>query len=387
METVSQSKIGGINAKLQYGPMKVMRTPRSLDLAITGRCNLRCAYCSHFSSAGDVENDLSTAEWLQFFEELKRCGVMDVCLQGGEPFFRPDLKELINGIVRNRMRFSILSNGTLITEDMAAFLASSGRCNSVQVSIDGSIPTTHDAFRGEGNFLRALRGLNLLRKHGVVATVRVTIHKRNVSELDAIAHFLLDELGLPGFSTNSASYFGLCRKNTEQVQLTAGERSLAMAKLLELTERYSGRISAQAGPLAEARAWRDMEAALKRGEKGSPNGGFLTGCGGTMTKLAVRADGVMLPCVQLPEMELGVVNRDELQRVWQDHPELNRFRRRTKIPLTDFEFCRDCGYLNYCTGNCPAAAYAILRDPCHPSPDACYRRFKEDGGQLPRNLA
>jgi SynChlorMet cassette radical SAM/SPASM protein ScmE len=197
----------------------------------------------------------------------------------------------------------------------------------------------------------------------------------------------LEELGLPGFSTNSASYFGLCRKNTEQVQLTAAERSLAMAKLLELTDRYSGRISAQAGPLAEAKAWRDMEAAVKHGSKSFPNGGFLTGCGGTMTKLAVRADGVLLPCVQLPEMELGVANRDELQRVWQEHPELNRFRKRSKIPLTDFEFCRDCHYLNYCTGNCPAAAYALLRDPWRPSPDACYRKFKEDGGQLPRDQA
>ena len=118
--------------------MKLMKTPKSVDLEITNRCNLRCRYCSHFSSAGDVEKDLSTEEWLQFFEELNRCAVMEVCLQGGEPFIREDFRELVEGIVRNRMRFSILSNGTLITDDMAAFLASTGRCNSVQVSIDGS---------------------------------------------------------------------------------------------------------------------------------------------------------------------------------------------------------------------------------------------------------
>ncbi|MBI5249906.1 MAG: SynChlorMet cassette radical SAM/SPASM protein ScmE [Desulfomonile tiedjei] len=364
--------------------MKVMRTPRSLDLAITSHCNLRCAYCSHFSSAGDVGSDLSTEEWLQFFEELKRCGVMDVCLQGGEPFFRPDFKELISGIIRNRMRFSILSNGTLITEEMAAFLASSGRCDSVQVSIDGSIPTTHDAFRGEGNFIRALRGLKLLREQRVNASVRVTIHRRNVNELEEIARFLLEELEMPGFSTNSASYFGLCRKNTEQVQLTAEERSLAMEKLLKLTDKYHDRISAQAGPLAEARGWRDMEAALKSGELRSQGGGFLTGCGGPITKLAVRADGTMLPCIQLPEIELGVINRDSLKEIWQNNPELYRFRLRRKIPLSDFEFCRNCDYLNYCTGNCPAAASAILQDPWHPSPDACYKRFKESGGRLPK---
>ena len=57
------------------------------------------------------------------------------------------------------MRFDILSNGTLITDEMAAFLASTGRCDGIQVSIDGSIPMTHDVFRGEGNFLKAIRGI------------------------------------------------------------------------------------------------------------------------------------------------------------------------------------------------------------------------------------
>ncbi len=86
-------------------------------------CNLRCKYCSHFSGAGDVGRDLPAEEWLRFFEELNRCAVLNVTLQGGEPFCREDLEELIEGIVRNRMRFNILSNGTLITDEIAAFLA------------------------------------------------------------------------------------------------------------------------------------------------------------------------------------------------------------------------------------------------------------------------
>jgi len=121
--------------------MKVMKTPKTVDLEITNRCNLRCKYCSHFTSEGDVDQDLPTSEWLEFFEELNRCAVMDVCFQGGEPFIREDFKELVEGIVRNRMRFSVLSNGTLITDETAEFLASTGRCNSVQVSIDGSVET------------------------------------------------------------------------------------------------------------------------------------------------------------------------------------------------------------------------------------------------------
>ena len=183
--------------------MKLMKTPRSVDLSITNRCNLRCTYCSHFTGAGDVGQDLHKEEWLKFFEELNRCAVMNVTLQGGEPFCRKDLPGIIEGIVCNRMRFNILSNGTLINDEIAAFLASTGRCDGVQVSIDGSVPTTHDACRGEGNFLKAMQGIKSLQKYNVPVPVRVTIHKHNVRDLDNVAELLLEEIGLPSFSTLS----------------------------------------------------------------------------------------------------------------------------------------------------------------------------------------
>ncbi len=363
--------------------MKVMNTPRSVDLSITNKCNLRCKYCFHFTSEGDTGKDLPLEEWLTFLKELNDCAVMDVCLSGGEPFCRKDLKELIDGIVKNRMRFNILSNGTLITEEWAEFLHSTKRCNYVQVSIDGSIPITHDSFRGEGNFKRAIEGIKNLQKYNVSATVRVTIHKNNVHDLENIAKFLLEDIGLPSFSTNSASYMGLCRQYTDEIMLSPEERTLAMEKLLVLVEKYNGRISATAGPLAEGRAWLEME--KNRLEKKEPvsGRGFLTGCGGPMSKLAVRADGIIVPCSQIPGIELGMINKDSLTDIWQNHPALNKFRERREIPLDSFEYCKGCEYINYCTGSCPALAYSIFGKDEHPSPDACIKRFLEEGGKLP----
>lgn len=363
--------------------MKLMNTPRTLELAITNHCNLRCTYCSHFTSSGDVNQDLSLEEWLQFFEELNRCAVMSLTLEGGEPFCRQDLNELIKEIVRNRMRFSILSNGTLITDDIAAFLASTGRCDSVQVSIDGSAPITHDACRGEGNFLRAIQGIENLQKQHVPVSVRVTIHRQNVKDLEGIARLLLEEIGLPDFSTNAASFMGLCRQHADSVQLTVEERSFAMESLLKLNRKYKGRISAAAGPLAEGRDWLMMEKARREGRERIPGRGYLTGCGGPMSKIAVRADGVIVPCIQMSHIELGRINKDNLTEVWQNHPELKRLRERKNIPLSDFEFCRGCPYINYCTGSCPALAYTILGEDNHPSPDSCLRKFLEEGGKLP----
>lgn len=363
--------------------MKLISTPRSLDLEITNRCNLRCKYCSHFTSAGDVSGDLPKEEWLKFFEELNRCAVMDVCLSGGELFIREDIKELIEGVVRNRMRFSVLTNGTLVTDEISEFLVSTGRCNSVQVSIDGSIPMTHEVFRGKGTFAKALNGLKSLMKYNIPVTVRVTVHKYNIDDLEAVSKLLLEDIGIPGFSTNSASFMGLCRQNAEQVQLTAEDRSVAMEKLLMLSKKYNGRISAAAGPLAEASGWLEMEKARIEGRDPMPGRGCLTGCGGFFSKLAIRADGVMVPCGQMGHVELGRINKDDLKEVWQNHPELERLRSRRIIPLSDFEFCHDCEYINYCTGNCPALSYTILGVENHPSPDACLRQFLNDGGRLP----
>lgn len=363
--------------------MSIMKTPRTVEISVTQECNLRCRYCSHFSSDSDVKNDLPLDEWLMFFKELQRNSIINVILQGGEPFLRKDLHELIKGVVANRMRFSILSNGTLITEEDAERISATKRCNSVQISIDGSIPTTHDAYRGRGTFVLAMEGMKHLLKHSVSVSVRVTIHKKNVDDLENTARLLLEDVGLPSFSTNSASYMGLCRANAEQVQMDVSDRSRAMEILLKLREKYNGRINAAAGPLAEGERWLAMEGARCSGVEGFPGGGKLTGCGGVFKQLGVRADGVIVPCVLMPHIELGKINRDDLGDIWRNHPELNRLRERQNVPLESFAMCKGCEYIRYCTGSCPALAYTLTGDDFSPDPDACYRRFLKAGGKLP----
>ena len=361
---------------------RLMKTPKSVEIEITNYCNLRCLYCSHFSSPGEVNRDLSLDEWLQFFGELRDCAVMDVTLSGGEPFLRKDFREIIDGIVRNRMRYSILTNGTLITDELAGFIASTNRCNMIQISVDGSNAEVHDSCRGEGSFQKAIEGILHLTRHSIPVFPRVTIHKDNVKDLEAIAKLLLDDLGLAGFSTNSASHLGMCRNN-RSIQLSVEDRVKAMETLVRLTEKYGDRISALAGPLADARIWSMMEDARLKGVKQIAGRGALTGCRCYMEKIAVRADGIIIPCPHLGHIALGRINQDSLRNVWQHHPGLATLRDRINIPLKDFEFCRGCDYVQYCTGNCPGLAYTLLGKVNHPSPDACFRCFLSEGGKLP----
>lgn len=307
---------------------------------------------------------------------------MEVSIGGGEPFIREDIKYLIEGIVKNRMRFSVLSNGTLATEELASYIASTGRCNGIQISIDGATPDIHDLSRGHGNFDRAVRGTRVFLGAGIPVTVRVTINSHNVGNLEEIAALLFEDLGLPSFSTNSASLMGMCRDNNS-LQLSMGERQLAMETLLRLNKKYNGRISAQAGPLAEVRDWKRMEESRSNGLTVGKKGGYMRACGGVFSKMAVRADGVMVPCTQMSHIEMGRINRDGLKEVWHGHPELKRMRGRWDKGLNEFEFCRGCDYIPYCTGNCPAMAHALTGDDNQPSPDACYRKFLDAGGKLP----
>jgi len=373
----------GLKNKIEPAVSKVMRTPRKLDIEITASCNLRCRYCYFFNNPAVEYRDLPADEWLRFFDDLGSLGVMDVTLAGGEPFIREDLTALLEGLVRNRMRFTLLSNGALIDDEIAAFIARTGRCDCVQISVDGSCAAVHDTCRGRGAFNGAVRGIRTLQRHRVNVAVRVTIHRHNIDDLENIAHFLLEELGLPGFGTNSAGYLGTCRLNADDVMLTIAERQVAMATLLRLAEKYPDRISANAGPLAEGRAWRMMEEARAQNAPAFPNRGRLTACGCPSSKISVRADGAIVPCNMLNHIELGRINHDSLAEIWQNSPALNQLRNRHTIPLTDFKFCAGCSYIPYCTGSCPGLAYTITGKVDQPSPDACLRRFLEEGGTIP----
>ncbi len=102
-----------------------------------------------------------------------------------------------------------------------------------------------------------------------------------------------------------------------------------------------------------------------------------------MLRLGVRCDGVIVPCLLMSHLELGRINQDDLGEVWCHHPELTRLRERYLIPLSDFVFCKDCEYLPYCSGGCPAVAYTRTGQDSHPNPDQCLRRFLDEGGHLP----
>jgi SynChlorMet cassette radical SAM/SPASM protein ScmE len=363
---------------LTVPPPGLSRAPRELDLCVTGRCNLKCRYCFYADEMA-ASGDMPAARWHALFEELGRLGVQRVCLTGGEVFTRADLFELVDGVIANRMRYSMLTNGTLID---AAVIESFDvgrrrlRLDSIQVSIDGSRAEIHDQSRPPKSFDRALRGLRLLKDAGLPVTVRVTVNRSNLDDLPDIARLLLEEVGLRSFSTNEAAQMGSARCYGDSMVLTPGERRRAMETLASLDEKYDGRIGANAGPLALARHFTEIEDALAHGKSGLPGRGKLCSCGGVFNKMAVLHDGTMAPCNMLPKLTMGVFGHHSLTEAWRSSPAINAVRYRREIPLAALPACRDCTYAGFCAGGCPASVMARHGRLNERDPQGCYRIFK-----------
>jgi SynChlorMet cassette radical SAM/SPASM protein ScmE len=360
---------------------QVLKMPDKVTIALTGRCNLSCKYCFYADEMVALD-DLPTETWLSFFEELCEAGVMQVALSGGEVFSRPDLWELIDGIVRNKMRFGLLSNATLITDDVAARLSQyRRRLNSVQISIDGSKPETHNAIRGPRAFERTMRGVAALKKYHLPWVVRVTINKLNVYDLEATLEMLYRELGLQSFGVVEAFPRGAGQCNNSILEMTPDERRHAFKVMQAFDQAHPGVArGAQAGPLITANLIDQIDQAYKTGQSADSimpyKTGFLSGCNIMWREISVLHDGTYVPCHQLPHITLGKIVQDSLRDVWYNSPGLKQLRERNTIPLESVKHCQGCKYQQYCTGGCPGIAYAMTGDVNTANPLDCYRAYK-----------
>lgn len=367
---------------------QAMQTPFSIDIAITGRCNLDCKYCFYADEMVAL-SDLPTDRWLAFFDELGALGVVNVVLTGGEVFTRKDLFELIDRLIANKMRYALLSNGTLITEKTVEKFnvgKRRTRLDYIQISIDGSTAEIHNLSRPR-SFDRAVRGLRLLVAHDLKPAVRVTINRHNVDDLENIARLLLEDVGLSMFSCNEASPMGAAHGDEADIVLTHAQRVQAMEILADLNQRYPGQIVAQAGPLALADYFQRIDDAIARGETGFPGAGHLTGCGCPSNKLSILHDGSIVPCHQLSELRMGKIGEVSLQDVWLNHDIENAMRDRRAIPLSELDTCADCPYQGFCRGGCPGNTFVLTGELNARSIMSCYRIFKGEDPFISPDMA
>jgi SynChlorMet cassette radical SAM/SPASM protein ScmE len=356
---------------------QALKMPQAVDIALTGRCNLTCQHC-YYADEMVARGDLPTQTWLTFFEELRDAGAMQVTLTGGEVFTRRDIWELIDGVVRNKMRFCILTNATLITDQVAARLAQfHRRIDYIQVSVDGSKPETHDALRGKDAFRRTMRGIAALKHYQLPWTVRVTVSKLNLYDLKATMDMLYNDLGLQQFGANEAYPMGAGQCNHNALEMTREERRESFRIMQEFERAHPGVArGASAGPLLMAELIEKVNHARETGDFAAPyRTGCFTGCNIMWQSLAVLHDGTYVPCHQLPHIALGKIGQDALRDVWRNAPGLAMLRERHSISLETDPRCAGCQYQQYCTGGCPGVAFSLTGAVNRANPRDCYRAY------------
>ena len=110
---------------------------------------------------------------------------MRLLLSGGEPLLHPRFWE-INDILQNyAFRSVLLSNGTLITKEIAKRLL----VHEVQISLDG-MKEGHESLRGKGAFEKTVMAIGHLQEANIRVSVATMIHRRNLSEFDQLASLL-----------------------------------------------------------------------------------------------------------------------------------------------------------------------------------------------------
>jgi uncharacterized protein len=158
---------------------ELTQSTRSLVINITQYCNLRCTYCAaggdgtygtNQGAGGKVDLQILETQLKKFIGETPNGETFHVQFFGGEPLLHPEaIRSLANYsklLVAGRdvaIKFSITTNGTMITPAVAELLADL-KCN-VTVSIDGP-PEINDRVRpsagGKGSTEKVLKGIATL---------------------------------------------------------------------------------------------------------------------------------------------------------------------------------------------------------------------------------
>jgi radical SAM protein with 4Fe4S-binding SPASM domain len=151
--------------------------PLSVVLELSLRCNEQCYYC--YRSQESPTAELSANAWAAIFRQLAQAGTLYCTITGGEPFLRSDLMEILQSARSFDLAISILSNGTLITEEHARQLHELGIMD-VGISLLAATPELHDRLSGmDGSFRMATAALDLLRRAGVRTLIKHSVSSEN----------------------------------------------------------------------------------------------------------------------------------------------------------------------------------------------------------------
>lgn len=151
----------------------------ALWIQITGTwCNLECTHCINASGPDEPWlKPIAPEVAREAMREADELGVKEIYFTGGEPFLHGEILALLADALAVAPT-TVLTNGTLIDEDMADRLAALARGAAysleIRVSLDDTDPEKNDRVRGAGAFDKVVRAIQLLHERGLLPIVTAT---------------------------------------------------------------------------------------------------------------------------------------------------------------------------------------------------------------------
>ncbi len=170
-----------------------LRIPLEGNLDLTYRCNNVCRHCWLWlaPNAAQQAQELSFGEICSIADQARAMGTRTWHISGGEPMLRPDFAEIFDYLTRSALNYSLNTNGTLITPQIAQLLKRKG--NKMVALYGATAEVYDDVTRNPGGFEAAMRGFRYLQEAGAGFTVQLVPMRQNWhqwAEMQALAESL-----------------------------------------------------------------------------------------------------------------------------------------------------------------------------------------------------
>lgn len=321
--------------------------PVTVTMELTTACNLRCVHCyirpARLAASHRPRGELTTREVLQNLDAMARAGTFWILFTGGEPLLRDDFPQIYMHAKRLGIIPTLFTNATLVTPQIAALLGQYPP-DRVEVTVHSMNPPTFDRIAGvPGAYERCLRGIRLLRRHGVTValkTVAMTLNRGDIPGVQRYARQLGAEFR---FDTYVNARFNGDRAPT-RLRLPVDE-----AARLELADPR------------RRKTWRRLASMTPHP---SPETNHLYVCAAGRMGCHVDSRGGLSPCIAARSPRYSLQSRS-FSACWrQCRTHVRNARYHGPSP------CRTCAAISFC-GQCPGEAKLEHGNPEQPVPYLC----------------
>lgn len=338
-----------------------------IELHLTERCNLDCAYCYiprmlrrcdkmlTINQVDDILSKIFNAIDSGMVEGLKR-----IIFHGGEPWINKNVMMEVIDRYHREAEFGVQTNGTLLTEDDIEFLVK--RRVHVSVSLDGPPAEIHNIQRpfwnGSGSWDRVVRVLDYFKGYEYFGVI-VTLTKYNIKHLSDIVRFLYEK------DVTSSIINPVSPSNAEAESL--------MPSLSDLITNYLEAINLILKLNSEAKSHKklvidNVESIVMALLTSNFRVLYchMSPCGAGRLAWVITSHGDVYPCsefIQFPEFRCGNVFNDDIKTLINSKTAYVLRNRSVNL----ISKCNVCVFKNICGANCPAPVYYKTRDLLNPS--------------------